>query len=58
MTLALAAEGRDTTTVEGLATDGELHPVQQAFIDKDGFQRGYSRAWTADVGSRLHPRWA
>lgn len=40
MTLTVAAEGRDTTTVEGLTTDGELHPVQQAFIDKDGFQRG------------------
>lgn len=31
-------QGREVTTVEGLATDGELHPVQQAVIDEGGFQ--------------------
>ncbi|GAB3487086.1 (2Fe-2S)-binding protein [Nocardiopsis coralliicola] len=38
---AVAAEGREVTTVEGLASDGGLHPVQQAFLDLDGFQCGY-----------------
>jgi len=41
MTLALAAGGRDVTTVEGLAKDGALHPVQAAFLEHDGFQCGY-----------------
>jgi xanthine dehydrogenase YagT iron-sulfur-binding subunit len=41
--LALAAqyEGREVTTIEGLAGDGALHPLQQAFIDHDGFQCGF-----------------
>ena len=41
--LALAAqyEGRAITTIEGLADDGTLHPLQQAFIECDGFQCGY-----------------
>ncbi|MET7683964.1 2Fe-2S iron-sulfur cluster-binding protein [Streptomyces sp. NPDC005423] len=39
--LAVAAEGRAVTTVEGLAEDGALHPVQQAFLDLDGYQCGY-----------------
>ena len=39
--LAVALEGREVTTVEGLATDGRLHPVQQAFLDRDAFQCGY-----------------
>lgn len=34
---ALRAAGRSVTTVEGLATDGELHPVQQKFLDAQGF---------------------
>ncbi len=34
-------QGREITTVEGLAEAGELHPLQQAFIDHDGFQCGY-----------------
>nr|WP_241265721.1 2Fe-2S iron-sulfur cluster-binding protein [Streptomyces boncukensis] len=39
--LAVAAEGRTVTTVEGLADGDRLHPVQQAFLDLDGFQCGY-----------------
>jgi xanthine dehydrogenase YagT iron-sulfur-binding subunit len=41
LTLAVAAQGRDVTTIEGLTNDGELHPMQQAFIDHDAFQCGY-----------------
>jgi xanthine dehydrogenase YagT iron-sulfur-binding subunit len=39
--LAVAAQGREITTVEGLADGDRLHPVQQAFLDLDGFQCGY-----------------
>jgi len=41
LALAVQYEGRDITTIEGLAEDGELHPVQAAFIEHDGFQCGY-----------------
>jgi xanthine dehydrogenase YagT iron-sulfur-binding subunit len=34
-------EGKQVTTIEGLEHDGELHPVQVAFIERDGFQCGY-----------------
>jgi xanthine dehydrogenase YagT iron-sulfur-binding subunit len=41
MVLAASVDGREVTTIEGLANGGELHPVQQAFIDHDGFQCGF-----------------
>jgi xanthine dehydrogenase YagT iron-sulfur-binding subunit len=41
LTLAAQCEGRDVTTIEGLARDGKLHPLQEAFIRHDGFQCGY-----------------
>lgn len=41
LTLAVMTDGQDITTVEGLAKDGTLHPLQQAFIDHDAFQCGY-----------------
>ena len=41
LTLAVMRDGARVTTVEGLAEDGALHPVQQAFIDHDAFQCGY-----------------
>jgi xanthine dehydrogenase YagT iron-sulfur-binding subunit len=39
--LAAQCEGRQVTTIEGLSHDGELHPVQEAFIRHDAFQCGY-----------------
>ena len=41
LALAVQYDGREVTTVEGLTDDGLLHPLQQAFIDHDGFQCGY-----------------
>ena len=41
MVLAAQADGRDVTTIEGLAEGDVLHLVQQAFIDHDGFQCGF-----------------
>jgi xanthine dehydrogenase YagT iron-sulfur-binding subunit len=39
--LAVMQEGRDIITIEGLAQNGQMHPLQQAFIDHDAFQCGY-----------------
>ena len=41
LTLAATCEGKEVTTVEGLAKGDELHPIQAAFIKYDGFQCGY-----------------
>lgn len=41
LALAVQYQGRSIVTVEGLAVDGALHPLQQAFIEHDGFQCGY-----------------
>jgi len=41
LTLAVMVQGAEITTVEGLAKGEELHPLQQAFIEHDGFQCGY-----------------
>jgi xanthine dehydrogenase YagT iron-sulfur-binding subunit len=41
LVLAAAAYGREVVTVEGLASDGQLHAVQRAFIDHDAFQCGF-----------------
>jgi carbon-monoxide dehydrogenase small subunit len=40
-TLAVQADGAEITTIEGLAHNGTLHPMQQAFWDKHGLQCGY-----------------
>jgi len=41
LTLAATCEGKEVTTIEGLAKDDQLHPMQAAFIKYDGFQCGY-----------------
>ena len=41
LALAVQFDGRSITTIEGLASDGALHPLQQAFVEHDGFLCGY-----------------
>jgi xanthine dehydrogenase YagT iron-sulfur-binding subunit len=41
LTLAMQADGREVRTIEGVAADDTLHPLQQAFIDNDALQCGY-----------------
>lgn len=41
LTLAVAVAGQEVTTIEGLGRDGQLHPMQAAFIEHDAFQCGY-----------------
>jgi len=41
LTLAARCEGKAVTTIEGLAAEGELHPMQAAFLARDGLQCGY-----------------
>jgi xanthine dehydrogenase YagT iron-sulfur-binding subunit len=41
LALALSYDGAEITTAAGLAPDGDLHPVQRAFLDHDGYQCGY-----------------
>ncbi|GAA3803013.1 (2Fe-2S)-binding protein [Amycolatopsis tucumanensis] len=41
LTLSLLADGAEVTTAEGLAPEGELHPVQRAFLENDAFQCGF-----------------
>jgi xanthine dehydrogenase YagT iron-sulfur-binding subunit len=41
LTLAVTAKGKEITTIEGLASGDQLHPVQAAFVSCDGFQCGY-----------------
>jgi len=41
LTLAVQVDGREVTTIEGLGSESEPHPLQTAFIEHDGFQCGY-----------------
>src|SRR3989440_12388864 len=41
LALAVAHDGAEITTVEGLALNGDLHPLQAAFVEQDAFQCGY-----------------
>src|SRR5256884_7315196 len=51
-----AVGGRRVTTIEGLASDGRLHPVQQAWIEEDVAQCGYCQAGQImAAGDPLHP---
>jgi aerobic carbon-monoxide dehydrogenase small subunit len=54
--LALQAAGTEVTTIEGLALDGELHPIQRAFVEHHGLQCGFCTPGmiltTADLLSR------
>ena len=52
---AQRAEGRSVTTVAGLAPEGSLHPVQQAFVDDFGFQCGFCTAGMIVTASTLTP---
>jgi carbon-monoxide dehydrogenase small subunit len=57
--LAVEAEGRDVTTIEGLATDGELHPMQEAFREHHGLQCGFctpGMVMRATDGVARHPQ--
>lgn len=41
LALAVQYQGRSITTIEGIASDGELHPLQRGFVEHEGFQCGY-----------------
>jgi xanthine dehydrogenase YagT iron-sulfur-binding subunit len=41
LTLAVQVDGREITTIEGIADGDRLHPLQAAFVERDGFQCGY-----------------
>ena len=51
--LAVQADGRSVTTVEGLKSDGELHPVQTAFSEEHGLQCGFCTPAMMLVGAAL-----
>lgn len=52
---AFRAAGREITTIEGLSAGGELHPMQQAFLDAQAFQCGYCTAGMIMTGAALTP---
>ncbi len=51
--LAVQADGREVTTVEGLKSDGELHPIQQGFTQEHGLQCGFCTPAMMLVGAAL-----
>ena len=57
LTLAVDAEGKEITTIEGLAPGPALHPVQQAFIDADALQCGYCTPGMIMSASSFYDQW-
>ncbi|HVT96926.1 MAG TPA: 2Fe-2S iron-sulfur cluster-binding protein [Acidobacteriaceae bacterium] len=53
LSFAVMHQGDKITTIEGLAQNGQLHPVQQAFLDHDGFQCGYCTSGQIMSGAAL-----
>jgi aerobic-type carbon monoxide dehydrogenase small subunit (CoxS/CutS family) len=53
ITALSAVAGRQITTIEGLERNGELHPLQQAFLDQDAMQCGYCTAGMIMAGAGL-----
>ncbi len=53
---AVQADGANVTTIEGLATNGELHPVQEGFWEKHGLQCGYCTPGMIIAGAQLLDR--
>jgi carbon-monoxide dehydrogenase small subunit len=53
---AVQADGAQITTIEGLATNGELHPVQEGFWEKHGLQCGYCTPGMIIAGAQLLDR--
>ena len=53
---AVQADGADVTTIEGLAQNGELHPVQQGFWERHGLQCGYCTPGMIMTGAQLLER--
>ena len=51
--LAVMADGAEVTTIEGLAKDGKLHPLQQAFWDNHGLQCGYCTSGMIMVATEI-----
>jgi carbon-monoxide dehydrogenase small subunit len=54
--LAVQADGREVTTIEGLAHDGELHPLQTAFWEQHGLQCGFCTPGMIMAGAALLER--
>src|SRR5215204_1923814 len=57
LALAVQYEGREITTVEGLAGGAALHPLRQAFIEHDGFQCGYCTPGRSARPWPWRPKW-
>ena len=53
---AVQADGAEVTTIEGLATNGELHPVQEGFWERHGLQCGYCTPGMIIAGAQLIER--
>jgi xanthine dehydrogenase YagT iron-sulfur-binding subunit len=57
LTLAVTADGKTVTTIEGLATGAGLHPLQTAFIERDGFQCGFCTSGQICSGIAMLREW-